>query len=371
MSKRELTPSRVLVFGYASLILIGTVVLALPASSSSVAGRASLVDAYFTASSAVCVTGLIVRDMQYDFSPLGKGIILLLIQIGGLGYMTLATSFSLLLGRKMSLKERLVAKEGLGQLTLEDLGRFALRVFVVTVLAEVVGAAILTMRFRAMGLPAGRSIAFGIFHSVSAFCNAGFSAFSRNLTGYTDDLVIGLTVFALFVAGGLGFVVLRDVYRRWIKRSVRGLSFHAKLVFLTTGILLVIGFAGVFLLEQGRTMYGMSLRTKLLASLFQGATPRTAGFSTLNIGTLAPPTLFLIVLLMFIGASPGGTGGGIKTTTFGSAIMKLYSVLTGREHVFTFGRRFSEFVTTRALTLILAGILIVAVGTGLLLVTEG
>ncbi|MFQ5910781.1 MAG: potassium transporter TrkG, partial [Thermoplasmata archaeon] len=357
-------------FGYASLILVGTVMLSLPASSSKTAGRAPLVDAYFTASSAVCVTGLIVRDTQYDFSPVGKGIILLLIQIGGLGYMTLATSFSLLLGRRISLKEKLVAREGLGQLTLEDLGRFALRIFIVTLLAEVIGAAILSMRFRAVGMTAGRSIAFGVFHSVSAFCNAGFSAFSRNLTAYTGDPLISITVLVLFVAGGLGFVVLRDIYRRWIKRSVRGLSFHTKLVFVVTGSLLMVGFAGVLFLERGRTMYGMSLKAKLLASLFQGATPRTAGFSTLNIGTLGPPTLFLMVLLMFVGASPGGTGGGIKTTTFGSALMKLFSVLTGREHVSTFGRRFSEFATTRALILILAGILIVAVGTGLLLVTE-
>lgn len=369
--KRELTPSRVLIFGYASLILIGTVLLAIPASSSRAAGRASLVDAYFTASSAICVTGLIVRDTQHDFSPLGKAILLVLMQIGGLGYMTLATSFSLLLRRRISLKERLVTSEGLGQLTLEDLGKFALKVFIVTAVLELVGGAILALRFSMAGIPVPRSLAFGLFHSVSAFCNAGFSVFSRNLSGFTDDALISFTVMSLFIVGGLGFIVLRDLYRRLIKRSVKRLSEHTKLVLVVTSILLLLGFTGVLLLENGRAMAGLSVKTKLIASLFQGATPRTAGFSTLKIGSLAAPTLFLMVFFMFIGASPGGTGGGIKTTTFGSALMKLYSVLSGRAHVSAFGRSLSEFVTTRALVLILAGILIVTMGTGLLLVSEG
>lgn len=369
--KRELTPSRVLVFGYASLIVIGTVLLAMPASSSRTAGRAAVVDAYFTASSAICVTGLIVRDTQYDFSPLGKAILIVLIQIGGLGYMTLATSFSLILRRKISLKERLVTSEGLGQLTLEDLGRFALKVFVVTAVLELAGAAILSWRFSMVGIPGPRSLAFGLFHSVSSFCNAGFSVFSRNLSGFTDDVLISLTVMSLFIVGGLGFVVLRDLYRRLIKRSERRLSEHTKLVLVMTGILLLLGFTGVLLIENGRVLAGMSAKTKLIASLFQGATPRTAGFSTLSTGGLAVPTLFLIISLMFIGASPGGTGGGVKTTTLGSALMKLYSVLSGRAHVSAFGRRLSEFVTTRALILILAGVMIVTAGTGLLLVSEG
>jgi len=368
--KKELTPSRVLVFGYASLILIGTGLLVMPVSSSGTAGRASLVDAYFTASSAICVTGLIVRDIQHDFSPLGKAIIVVLIQIGGLGYMTLATSFSLLLRRKISLKERLVTSEGLGQLTLEDLGRFALKVFILTAVMELVGAGILSLRFAMTGIPGPRSLAFGLFHSVSAFCNAGFSAFSRNLYGFADDAVISFTVMSLFVIGGLGFVVLRDLYRRLIKRSTKRLSEHTKLVLVVSGILLLLGFTGVLMLENGRALAGMSAKTKLIAALFQGATPRTAGFSTLNTGGLAAPTLFLMIFLMFVGASPGGTGGGIKTTTFGSALMKLYSVLSGRARVSAFGRRLSEFATTRALVLVLAGILVVTGGTGLLLVSE-
>jgi trk system potassium uptake protein TrkH len=368
--KKELTPSRVLVFGYASLIILGTVLLALPFSSSREAGRASIVDAYFTASSAICVTGLIVRDTQHDFSLLGKAIILFLIQIGGLGYMTLATSFSLILGRKISLRERLATREGLGELTLEDLGRFALRVFIVTVILEAVGTAILFTRFRLIGLTISRAAAFGLFHSVSAFCNAGFSTFSRNLSGYADDTVVSLTVLVLFLSGGLGFFVLREAHRRWIRRSIRRFSVHTKLVLAVTGILLVIGFTSVLVLEAGKSMADLSVKGKVLASLFQGATPRTAGFSTLDIGALTAPTLFLMILLMFVGASPGGTGGGVKTTTCGSCLLKIYSVLVGKENVSVFGRRLPDAVITRAFVLVIAGIIIVCVGTGVLLVSE-
>ncbi len=370
ISKRELTPSRVLVFGYAGLILLGTAVLALPFSSSGREGRISLVDAYFTASSAVCVTGLIVRDTQYGYSPFGKATILLLIQIGGLGYMTLATSFSLIMGRKISLRERLVAKEGLGQLTLEDIGRFASRIFIVTVALEASGALILSLRFLKTGMPLSGSLASGVFHSVSAFCNAGFSTFSENLSGYTGDPVVSLTVMTLFIAGGLGFIVLRDVYRRFVRRSTKRLLVHTKIVLSVTGALLVLGFAGVLVLEQGKSMAGLSIQSKLLASLFQGATPRTAGFSTLSIGALSPPVLFFMMVFMFIGASPGGTGGGVKTTTVGSSLLKLYSILRGREHVSAFGRRLSESAISRALVLVLSGIIIVSVGTALLLVSE-
>jgi trk system potassium uptake protein TrkH len=370
ISKAELTPSRVLVFGYAGLILLGTAVLALPFSSSGGGGRVSLVDAYFTASSAVCVTGLIVRDTQYGYSSFGKAAILLLIQIGGLGYMTLATSFSLVVGRKISLRERLVAKEGLGQLTLEDIGRFASRIFIVTVILEAIGALVLSLRFLVTGMSLPRSLAYGIFHSVSAFCNAGFSTFSENLSAYTGDAVVSLTVMGLFIVGGLGFIVLRDVYRRFVKRNTRRLTVHTKVVLSITGILLLLGSAGVFLLEHGKSMADLSIQSRLLASFFQGATPRTAGFSTLSIGSLSPSVLFLMMILMFIGASPGGTGGGVKTTTVGSSLLKLYSILRGREHVSAFGRRLSEFAISRALVLVLSGIIIVSVGAGLLLISE-
>jgi trk system potassium uptake protein TrkH len=205
---------------------------------------------------------------------------------------------------------------------------------------------------------------------VSAFCNAGFSTFSRNLSGYTGDIVVSLTVAGLFIAGGLGFFVLREVYRRWMARSIKRFSVHSKLVFAVTGILLVAGFAGVLLLEQGRAMADMGVKEKLLASVFQGATPRTAGFSTMNIGVFAPSTLFLMILLMFIGASPGGTGGGVKTTTWGSCLLRLYSVLAGKQHVSVFGRRLPDAVTTRAFVLLIAGAMIVSGGTGLLLITE-
>lgn len=365
----QLTPARVLVFGYVSLILAGTLLLSL-APFSSRTERCPPIDALFTSTSAVCVTGLIVRDTEHDFSPFGKLVILVLIQIGGLGYMTVATVFSLLLGRKISLRERLVVQQEFNQLTLEGLARFALRVFKVTVVLEALGALVLSLRFWLKGIGPLKAIAYGIFHGVSAFCNAGFSLFSKNLTGYSTDAVVIFAVSTLFILGGLGFIVISDVYKRFVKKEVRFLSVHTKFVFLLTLILVSVSVLAVGTFEWRTKLESPAPLGRLMNAYFQGVTPRTAGFSTVSIGALATPTLFLLIILMFIGASPGGTGGGIKTTTLGTILLGVWSTLRGRRNITMFKRRIPRELLERALIVFVLSLAILIVGTGLLSLTQ-
>lgn len=367
--KLRLTPARVLVLSYLSLILLGTILLTLPFASSG-AEKCSLVDSLFTSTSAVCVTGLIVRDTEYDFSPFGKVVILILIQVGGLGYMTLATTFFLLFGRKISLRERLVVQQQFNQLTLEGLARFAFRVFKVTVVLEVLGALVLSIRFWLKGTAFLKALPYGIFHGVSAFCNAGFSLFSENLSQHASDPVVVFTVSTLFVLGGLGFIVISDVYKRFIRREVRSLSVHSKFVLLLTLILVLGSALGVGCLEWKGGLAPLSPSGRLMAAYFQGATPRTAGFSTVSIGSLSVPTLFLMVLLMFIGASPGGTGGGIKTTTLGTIALGVWATLRGRRSISLFRRRVPRELMERALMVFVLSLAILVIGTGVLSVTQ-
>ncbi len=365
----QLTPARVLVLGYCSLILGGTLLLSLPPFSAG-GQTCSPIDALFTSTSAICVTGLIVRDTEYDFSALGKLVILFLIQIGGLGYMTLATVFALLLGRKISLRDRLVIQQEFRQLTLEGLARFALRVFKVTVVLEALGAFILSARFWLKGIAPLKAIAYGVFHGISAFCNAGFSLFSTNLTQHASDGVVVGTVSGLFVLGGLGFIVISDVYKRCVRREVRSLSVHSKFVLVLTLVLIAVSAAGVGILEWRAMLSGFPPFKRMMTAYFQGVTPRTAGFSTVSIGALGVPTLFLLIIMMFIGASPGGTGGGIKTTTMGTILAGVLSNLRGRKNVTMFERRIPRDLIERALMVFVLSLGILAVGTGLLSVTQ-
>lgn len=373
MLGRRLTPARIVLLGYLALIALGTFLLALPVSSSEIgrAQDAGIVEALFTATSAVCVTGLIVRDTQFDFSPFGQAVILVLIQVGGLGYMTLATALALLMGRRrISLRERLLVQQSSGQLSLEGLGSFTFRVLKVTVLLEALGAAALIAAFASGGIRLPRAVALGTFHAVSGFCNAGFSLFSGGLVGYARDPAVLLTVAALFICGGIGFFVITDLYVVRIRRSVRTLSLHSRLVLRMTLFLLAAGTLGILLLEWGNGLDGLPWWHKGIVSFFQAATPRTAGFSALKVGGFTQGTQFLLILLMFIGAAPGGTGGGIKVTTFACLIYTVGSFLRNRKDIVVLNRRIPEETVLRTITLVTVSVLILLVGVGVLCVTE-
>ncbi|MDD2420877.1 MAG: TrkH family potassium uptake protein [Heliobacteriaceae bacterium] len=368
-SHEGLSPSQVLVLGFAVIILVGGILLSLPVASRSGLGTAFL-DALFTATSAVCVTGLVVVDTYDHYSLFGQIIVILLIQIGGLGFMTMATLIYLLMGRKIRLKERLLMQESLNTLTIQGVVRLAKYVLITTFVIEGIGAIILALRFiPEMGLVKGAY--YGAFHAVSSFCNAGFDLFGgfRSFTGFVNDPVVSLTVSSLIIIGGIGFSVIAETYRY---RETGRFSLHTKLVFLVTGFLILAGMIFILILELENplTLGALTWDGKLLAAYFQSVSPRTAGCSTLGMTDLRPATQFFLVILMFIGASPGSTGGGIKTTTLAALLAAVWSIRQGKADVVLFGRRIPPDTIYKAIGITgLAAILVMGV-TMLLTISE-
>ncbi|MGE7675886.1 TrkH family potassium uptake protein [Lysinibacillus sp. NPDC094403] len=367
--KNKLNPPKILVLGFATIILIGTFLLTLPIATENGEGL-SFLDALFTATSATCVTGLIVVDTGDTFSIFGELVILFLIQIGGLGFMTFATLFFLLLGKKISLKERLLLKEAFNNITMAGLVRLVRRILLFTALIELIGGLILSIRF-SFDMPVSKAIYFGFFHSISNFNNAGFDLMGgfNGLTKYVDDPFIVLTICALITIGGLGFIVINELYEY---RETKRLSVHSKIVLTTTLILTVGSTLLIFLFEYGnsKTLGPLSEWGKILGSLYQAVTPRTAGSNTLPIGDLAQSTLFLIILLMFIGAGSGSTAGGIKITTFALLVATMWSQIRGKEDVVLFRRRIVNETILKALTVTMCGMMIVILVTFVLSITE-
>jgi len=362
-------PAKILVYGFASVIAVGTLLLMLPVATA--AGRQTdLLTAFFTSTSAVCVTGLIVVDTGQHWSAFGQGVILGLIQVGGLGIMSMSTVIALILGRKVTLRERLLIRESTGQLTMEGMVRLVRLVIITTLLFEVSGAVLLTARW-AQDYSLAEATWLGIFHSVSAFNNAGFSLFSESLKHYAEDPTVNIVVITLLLAGGVGFAVLAEIYR-WMFRAERRFSLHAKIVLSVSGALLLIGAILIFFMELTNpdTLGGLSGPGKMLASIFTSATPRTAGFNTIPTGSLRHNTLFFIVLFMFIGGSSGSTAGGIKTTTFFSIAAAVRSTIRNREDAEMFRRRLASDIVYQALSIVVLAALVVFLVTLILLITE-
>ncbi|WP_018130781.1 TrkH family potassium uptake protein [Effusibacillus pohliae] len=328
--EKWLTPARILTVGFAALILVGGALLSLPIASNSGVGL-NFLDALFTATSATCVTGLVVVDTLTQFNLFGQLVILTLIQVGGLGFMTVATFIIIYTGRRIGLKERLVIQEALNVNSMEGVIRLARNIVLITVGIELIFAAILAVRF-SVEMPVGQAIYYGIFHAVSAFCNAGFDLFGdfKSLTGFVDDPTVNLVIMLLIILGGLGFTVLVDL---WKAPKPARLSLHSKLVLTMTSALLLIGAIGYFLLEMHnpKTLGSLGWDGKILASLFASTTARTAGYATIDYGSITDASKLWTILLMFIGASPGSTGGGIKTVTTIVILLHVYSVITGKD----------------------------------------
>jgi trk system potassium uptake protein len=350
--KTDLSPNQALVLGFLSLILLGTYLLHLPVSSSG-EGSIQWIDALFTATSATCVTGLIVLDTGSDFSLFGQWVILILFQVGGLGIMTFSTMFAFLLGKKISLRQRLIIQESLNQFSIGGLVRLAKYILLFTLFFEGLGTVFLYFYWHQ--LSSNHSTLFiSFFHAVSAFCNAGFSLFNHSLQAYTSHMGINIIFLILIIFGGIGFLVLVELYE-YPKR--KRLSLHSKLVILMTIVLLVLGTIGILFLENQNpnTIQSYSLRGKLLSSMFQSATARTAGFNTIPIGQMGNAALLLVAILMFIGASPTSTGGGIKTTTFCVAFLWMYYTLKGRKHLYLYQRQISNEVVNKAWVILMLG----------------
>ncbi|PRX25285.1 trk system potassium uptake protein TrkH [Orenia metallireducens] len=362
-----LTPARFLTMGYLIVISIGAFLLSLPMATVNGQGL-NLVDALFTATSATAVTGLIVVDTATYLTRFGQSVVLLLIQIGGFGFMTTSTLFALLLGRKITFRERIIIREELNHFSLSGVIKLARYVIVLTLAIELSGALLLFFKFK-NNLPLSQAIFFSVFHAISAFCNAGFALFSNSLENFIGDYYINFVITTLFILGGLGFAVIADLYQ---KRRFKALSLNSKLVLVTTLILILIGTIGIFLLELSNpdTFGELTLKDELISAYFQGVTPRTAGFNTIPIGKLTQGSLFLIIILMFIGASPGSTGGGLKTTTIGVLIVATYSLIIGKQDVELFKRRLSQITVYKALAVTIVSLLVIIMATLTLSITE-
>ncbi|MEQ6355882.1 TrkH family potassium uptake protein [Lysinibacillus sp. M3] len=365
----KLNPPKALVLGFAIIILIGTFFLTLPIATVDANGL-SFLDALFTATSATCVTGLIVVDTGDTFSIFGELVILFLIQIGGLGFMTFATLLFLLLGKKISLKERLLLKEAFNNVTIAGLVKLVKRILLFTALIEMIGGFILSIRF-SFDMPVGKAFYFGYFHAISNFNNAGFDIVGdfKSLTEYVDDPFVVFTICALITIGGLGFIVINELYEY---RGTKRLSVHTKIVLTTTFILTVGSTLLIFLFEynNSKTIGPLSEWGKILGSLYQAVTPRTAGSNTLPIGDLTHSTLFLIIWLMFIGGGSGSTAGGIKITTFAVLVATMWCQMKGKEDVVLFRRRIVNETILKALTVTMCGMMIVVIVTIVLSLIE-
>jgi trk system potassium uptake protein TrkH len=334
---------------FLGVILLSTLLLMTPFATS---GRAiGFIDALFTMTSAVCVTGLIVLDTPKDFTVFGQLVILTGIQVGGLGYSTMATLLLLALGRGIGMRQRMMMMEVLSTLSMEGLVGYVKVIAVITLVIEAAGAIFLTARF-AFDMDLGRAIYFGIFHSVSAFNNAGFSLFSENLIPYRGDLLVNLTISILIVLGGIGFLVFRDILDNLHGERFR-LSTHTKLALLVSGLLILGGTAGIWGLEiqNDETLGALPLGEQILVAYFHSVSARTAGFNTVDLSFMGQPALYLLILLMVVGGSPGSTAGGIKTTTFGIIIASLWSILKGRADVMMFHRRIPQEIVMKSFVL--------------------
>jgi trk system potassium uptake protein TrkH len=365
MRAYRLHPVRLLVASFVLLIAAGTVLLRLPAATPP-DQPIGWIDALFTATSATCVTGLAVRDTGTGFTPFGQVVILALIQAGGLGVMTFSLLVFSLFRNAVPLVHRSIFEHTLGGSVVDDLRRLTRLVFVFAFAVETVGAAALFARFLG-DLPVGRAAWAAVFHSVSAFCNAGFGLWPDSLTRYRSDPAVNLTVMGLIVLGGLGFVVVYDLAEA--RGRARRMSVHSKLALVATAVLIEAGAAVFWLLEQPRGLGDLAAGEQVWASLFQSVTARTAGFNTVEVGQLAPPTLFLLMVLMFIGGSPGSCAGGIKTTTLGVLVLASLSRLRGRENVNVFHRTLTPTTVRNTLSIAMGGVFVAAAGTFALLLT--
>ena len=357
-------PARSSILGFLILIVTGTALLMLPVSSATGHQSLGFVDAVFTSTSASCVTGLVVVNTGTYLSKFGQIVVLLLIQVGGLGIMTISTLFILMGGKKPGLTNRIILQDTFTKSKDYSIYSILKYVLIFTFLIEGVGAVCLFFRF-VQETSLKKAFYLSIFHSISAFCNAGFSLFYDSFTRYNQDWIFNLVIAILVISGGIGFLVLAEVRRQFPfkRRTWSRCSLHTKIVFSSTMLLLIVSTLVILLMEWDNTLASLSIPNRLLAAFFQGVSARTAGFNSIAIGNMANETLFFLILLMFIGASPGSCGGGIKTTTFTALIALGKSRFFGYERTSIFNRTVPEENISKAISILLisAVVLIIAI----------
>lgn len=360
---RHSTPARIFVLSFASVIFAGAFLLWLPISATK--HPLTFVDAVFTSASAVCVTGLAVIDIGKDLSFAGQIITMVLFQCGGLGIITFSVFFLHLMGRGVSFKGREIIQSTFLHTPQKDFQIILKSVLVFTLIIESLGTILLFIRF-SQDFPYDQALYHSIYNAISAFNNCGYSLFSDNLVRYQGDMIVNITVMGLIILGGIGFIVHHEVLSR-VKNIRKGLSLHTKIVLITTGILIFVGAALFYLFERNYIIHDLPWQSKILISFFQSITPRTAGFNTVNIGHLTNDTLLLMMVLMFIGASPGSAGGGIKTTSTALLFLMLWNRLKGHEDVNVFNRTIPREIINKAISIIFASAFSIALVTSIVL----
>lgn len=346
----KLYPYKIIILFFIISIFIGTILLSLPFATK---GNIPLIDKIFTAASAICVTGLTTVEINRSFTFFGKLVILFFIQIGGLGYMLLGSIIIILFG-KINLIQKKVIGESLNVTDIADVRQvipLMKSVIFFTFLFELSGFVILFIKFYCEKFGLLKSLWYAIFHSISAFCNAGFSLFSNSLENYSSDIIINIVIPVLIISGGLGFIVWMDILQK-IRGKKENFLLHSKIVFFMTTILIFVSGILIFILNQKIfNSQNLSLKTQIFVSWFQSVTPRTAGFNTFPINQMSTLTVILIIFLMFIGASSGGTGGGVKTTTFFVIISSVYNYIIGEKSVSAFKRRIDISVVLKSFSI--------------------
>lgn len=356
--KQQLTPARIILIGFALLILAGALLLTMPISTRDGQG-ASFFDALFTATSATCVTGLVVQDTAQYWSGFGQAVIIVLIQIGGMGVVTVAVAISMLAGRRIGLKERWVMQESISAPQVGGIVRRTRFILAAMLLLEGAGALLLASRFcPEMGL---RGIWYAVFHAISSFCNAGFDLMGgqtpySSFVAYYDDWLVNFVIMSLIIIGGIGFIVWDDLSRN--KLHFRKYMLQTKIVLVTTAILVFGGGLLFYLLERNHLLVGMNTSGKILTSLFSSVTARTAGFNTTDTAALTDGSKLLTIILMFIGGSPGSTAGGIKTTTLVVLLLCVHSNIKQTYGINIFGRRLENDAVKRAGTILTINLLL-------------
>lgn len=378
----KFNPALLFIFSFLFIITIGTGLLLLPNSTTS---GISFIDALFTSTSAVCVTGLTTVDTQFAFTALGKGIILVLIQLGGLGVMTFTSFFGLFFSGNESFHNNMYIKDMINNDTISDIFKNLLKIIMFTFVIEIIGAIIIYSSINRFYFPNEMSnIKFSVFHSVSAFCNAGFSTLSQGLydVRLRFNYPIHLVIAFLIILGGIGFPILlnyykllkhytHNLYRKLIKKSYihkpNIININTRIVVYTTLALLVFGTVAFFITEYNNTLKLYSLQGKIIEAFFLSVTPRTAGFNTVNYGAVLPVTVLLTIFLMWVGASPGSTGGGVKTSSFAIALLNVFSIARGKDRIEISRREIADDSVRKAFATILLSLL--AIGISILLVS--
>ena len=364
-------PAQLLALSFVGAIFVGTFLLMMPFSTYAGASI-SFVDALFTSTSAVCVTGLIVQNTATFFTPLGQVIILILFQLGGLGIMAFSTLILLVAGRKVSIQDKLIIQQDYHHTAAKNVKTLIKNVFFYAIALEGIGTLFLFLKWQGK-FPGFRGLFYSLFHAISAFCNAGFSVFSDSLESFRGDVWTNVTIMILIVLGSLGFLVLSeglDFFSKIISRRRKSLSLHSKLVWIMTLSLIVLPFISFLLIEWSHALQGFSLKEKILASLFQVITARTSGFNTMALESLNPATVFLLISLMFIGASPGSTGGGVKTSTIGVIFAFIKSRIAARESINLFYRSLPFDLVTKAFTVVVLSICVIFASSAVLFLTQ-